>query len=148
MKQQVKKGSLLDVDNGIIVHGCNSLGVMGAGVALQIARKWPEVLTFYQECLDVCSGNPLGRVYFYNVAPNLIVANAITQNTVGQSLNVDYKAIEHCFRLVVQNAEELNLPIHYPMIGAGLGGGDWTVIENIIDEVCSGYDVSRTLWIL
>lgn len=31
-----KTGNILDVREGIIVHGCNLKGVMGSGLALQI----------------------------------------------------------------------------------------------------------------
>ena len=31
---------LLDIEQGMIVHGCNAQGVMGAGVADQIRRKY------------------------------------------------------------------------------------------------------------
>lgn len=32
--------------------------------------------------------------------------------------------------------------IGLPKIGAGLGGGDWAVIEEIINNVFDGYDVT------
>lgn len=35
------KLNLLDISHGIIAHGCNAQGVMGAGVAKQIKIKYP-----------------------------------------------------------------------------------------------------------
>lgn len=34
------KGSLLDTDAKIIVHGCNCQGVMGSGVAKQLKKNY------------------------------------------------------------------------------------------------------------
>lgn len=43
---QTKYGDLLS-SKGIIVHGVNSQGVMGSGVAKQIKDKWPEAYGSY-----------------------------------------------------------------------------------------------------
>ena len=37
-----EKGDVLTTNDDIIIHGCNSAGVMGAGVALAIKRKYPK----------------------------------------------------------------------------------------------------------
>lgn len=38
---EYRKGNLLDITSGVIVHGCNMRGVMGSGVALAIRNKYP-----------------------------------------------------------------------------------------------------------
>ncbi len=37
---KIINGNLLEVKKGIIAHQCNCKGVMGAGIALQIKKKW------------------------------------------------------------------------------------------------------------
>lgn len=50
---EYKKGNLLDVTKGIIMHGCNCQGVMGSGVALAVKRKYPLAFDRYsQMCAD------------------------------------------------------------------------------------------------
>ena len=46
---EYKNGDLLNVTEGIILHGCNGQGVMGAGVAKAIKMKYPEAFTAYKE---------------------------------------------------------------------------------------------------
>jgi O-acetyl-ADP-ribose deacetylase (regulator of RNase III) len=146
--QQISFGDILSVDRGIIVHGCNAKGVMGSGVALAIRRKYPEAFRVYREIFEE-DGLELGTVCFVDVGKDLVIANAITQENYNNQRNgpacmVDYAAIKSCFQEVANEAKYLGLPVHYPMIGAGLGGGDWNIIQEIIEETL--YSVERTLW--
>ena len=50
----------------------------------------------------------------------------------------DYDAIRSVFRLVKQQFS--GMTIGYPLIGAGLAKGDWTIISSIIDEELIGED--------
>lgn len=44
----IKTGNLLNADELYIVHQVNNLGVMGAGLALQIKHKYPQVFIQYR----------------------------------------------------------------------------------------------------
>lgn len=151
--KHIKFGNMLDAKRGIIVHGCNAQGVMGSGIAKEVKYRWPLAFEVYQRALAGAghtSGDPLGTVSFCAVAPNLHVANAITQRTFGKDGRrfVDYQAVQRCFEVVIKQAIHLDLPVHYPQIGAGLGGGDWAVISDIIETTFQGFPiVERTLWI-
>lgn len=140
-------GNILDVDRGVIVHGCNLQGRMGSGIALQIKNRWPKVFEAYvEECkLDMAD---LGKVGFVWVGGQKIIANAYTQRYYGNDGKryVDYDAIRSCFEIVLRTAKVDNLPIHYPKIGAGLGGGDWEIISGIIEEVLKNHE--HYLWLL
>jgi len=132
---------------GLIVHGCNAQGIMEAGVALAIKQKWPQVFNTYQK-RHLGLGLALGFVVFVPVGDGsgVVVANAITQAITGTGLQVDYAAIRACFAQVAKVARLPRLPVHYPKIGAGLGGGDWTIIAQIIEDELEGLD--HTLWVL
>ena len=128
------RGNVLDIDEGIIVHGCNSLGAMGAGIALQIKGRFPDVFNVYSRSL-----RSMGSITTVAVTPRKYIVNAITQKSVGDGRQVSYDAIEECFAQIASTAETfaergLYLPICFPMIGAGLGGGNWKIIETIIDQ--------------
>jgi O-acetyl-ADP-ribose deacetylase (regulator of RNase III) len=45
------------------------------------------------------------------------------------------------FQILNKVAEEGSYTIHIPRIGAGLGGGDWGVIETIINHRCKNVNV-------
>lgn len=148
---KVHKGNVLEeVNYGVIVHGCNTQGVMGGGIALQIRQKWPKV---YEGYLQICKANLaagrdlLGDVLFIPVKQydNLIIANAFTQKYFGtDQRHVNYDAVAKCFEAVKKFYPDK--PIHFPMIGAGLAGGNWNIIQKIIEEEASGCDLN--LWIL
>jgi O-acetyl-ADP-ribose deacetylase (regulator of RNase III) len=143
------KGNVLDIERGIIVHGCNSHGVMGAGIALQIKERFPEAFHAYQK-----SNLKLGYISVVEVAKDKMIVNAITQKSTGIGKQVSYDAIEDCFiriRELMNNHElfglSLGLPLCFPMLGAGLGGGNWNIIEKIIDEIIPD-SIEKHLYVL
>lgn len=145
------EGDITTVRSGIIVHGCNAQGVMGSGVAKAIRQAFPEAYRRYAEAANDERGLILGRVVWAKVSdePLLAVANAITQEFYGRSPGfryVDYDAVRCAFRKIGEVARRKKLTVHYPMIGAGLGGGDWETIRRIIDEELSGVD--HRLWVM
>lgn len=151
--KQIKFGDMLTAESGIIMHGCNAQGVMGSGIALAVKTKYPAAFTDYKDfCNSTSIDQRLSKTVFSIINSQLIIANSITQLHFGREDKqyVSYKAIQECFITVAESAALHKLPIHYPMIGAGLGGGDWAVISEIIDDVFSQYrfiNVNRTLWI-
>lgn len=148
--KQVKFGDILAVNSGIIVHGCNARGIMGAGLALQLKQKYPECFSVYNSfCRGFTDMSILGACVDFKVSPQLTIVNAITQQDIGtHKRQTSYKAIQLVFEQVAELAFAQVQDVHYPLIGAGLGGGDWAVISEIIDTCFEKYPiVNRTLWI-
>ena len=144
-------GDVLSIkDNAIIVHGCNTFGAMGAGIALSIKNKYPGAYSSYTEFLNKNKGkNLLGMVDFYLHSDNLIIANALTQSDVRKGPNdttryVSYDAIDIAFKSVAKIAKETGLKVHYPCIGAGLANGNFNIISKIINENLK--DVDHVCW--
>lgn len=145
------KGNLLKVSAGIIVHGCNTLGVMGAGVALHIKKEFPEVFTAYRRVYEA-RGLVLGQTISVPVvrpgAGQRIFINAMTQDRLAQrpgELVVSYDAISQAFAKVRELAESTGLSVHFPLIGCGLAGGDWSEVSVRIEEAL-GPQVEKHLW--
>lgn len=136
-------GDILTVQSGVIVHGCNALGVMGAGVAKQIAKRYPSVYKDYREyCKKSVPEEILGDALMVKVSDELIILNAITQLTYGSILEtryVSYDAIDRVFDSIASIYDSCT-HIHMPKIGAGLGGGNWGVITEIIQHRLSTFD--------
>ena len=150
MKIVTKTGNLMDVTDGHIVHGCNAQGVMGSGVALAVKNMYPGAFADYRK-IHEDEGLELGFAYPYMPSEKLVIWNAITQEGYGQpTRNCSYDAIQTCFedinRAVIQ-ADDLGIKqeIHIPAIGAGLGGGNWEIIREIIEQTCT---MPVTLWVL
>lgn len=142
---------LLEVEHGLIVHGCNAQGVMGSGVAELIRRKHPYAYRAYYDAYTT-SGLLLGEViYAFFDKKNLIIANAITQEFFGQDPNrvyVDYNAVRKCMRSVAGVAKQHNMQVHFPKIGAGLARGNWPILSTIINEELGDAGVEGILHIL
>ncbi len=123
----------------VIVHGCNCFCTMGAGIAKTIKQKFPAA---YQADLATAKGkkSKLGQISYATVelATNkLIVVNGYTQyHWKGSGVKADYVAIRQVFKAIKDNFSGLR--IGYPAIGAGLAGGDWSIIAKIIETELAG----------
>lgn len=151
MNSNTQTGNILRVKRGIIVHQCNAQGKMGKGLAKSIVDKWPYHLRDYQEILtpDYQRGKShMGKVVFSLVGEDLLVAGIIGQQFYGNDkfCYTDYAALQRGFREIASIAMEFDLPIHYPLIGCGLAGGDWNTVRHIIDETLQHNQ--HTLWTL
>jgi O-acetyl-ADP-ribose deacetylase (regulator of RNase III) len=150
MKIVTKTGNLLDVTAGHIVHGCNAQGVMGSGVALAVKKMYPGAYLDYLQ-IHEDEGLDLGVAYPYIPKDGLVIWNAITQDGFGlPTRNCSYDAIQTCFEDIntaITAGVDLGIipEIHIPAIGAGLGGGNWEIIREIIEQTCT---VPVTLWVL
>lgn len=150
---ETRYGNALDVQTGIIVHGCNCLGVMGGGIAFEVKNRFPIAFHEYDK-VHRSRGLKLGEICFAEITPNKFIINANTQQGVGGSVRqVSYDAIADCFAEVTKFAKVVEqhrgtkLEIIFPAIGAGLGGGDWNIIAAIIDVVVPD-DFTKVLFLL
>ena len=140
---KIVKGDLIKLAlNGnfdLIIHGCNCFCTMGAGIAKTIKKTFPEA---YSADLNTRKGDrsKLGTITWIETQSEfgrLIVVNGYTQfHWKGKERKVDYAALRQVFRNVKK--EFSGLRIAYPAIGAGLAGGNWEIISNIIDEELMG----------
>jgi O-acetyl-ADP-ribose deacetylase (regulator of RNase III) len=136
----------------VIAHGCNCLSKMGAGLAPHMAKtfgcdkyrlemKGPDINKL--GCIDyetfVISKGGLWNLRLddnINNDPQVSVVNAYTQYKYGKNHEdgdprpIDYEALTLCMRKI--NKEFKHNHIGLPQIGAGLAGGDWNRIKEII----------------
>ena len=134
-------GDLLGATQKVIVHGVNAQGVMGSGVAKVIRAKWPEVFESYSLHYKTF-GLKLGDILPVTTSDDKIVVNAVTQDKFGRDgvQYCDYAAIAQCFDQINARALDWEVTeIVMPKIGAGLGGGDWNIIESIIVKTAKNY---------
>jgi O-acetyl-ADP-ribose deacetylase (regulator of RNase III) len=137
MINEIVEGDILEVakrkDILALVHGCNCFHQMSGGLALQIARKFPQAeeldrSTTYGEISKLGTFQSLAT-------PNFMIFNAYTQFYPGavseNHLPFLYTAIREVFERI--NHQLLDNRIAIPKIGAGIAGGDWKKIKDIID---------------
>ena len=150
---KVIKGDVLAVKTGIIVHGCNCQGVMGGGIALSVKNQFPSVYAAYRKTFET-TGLKLGGIEAVCVDTDKYIVNANTQNLYGRGTRqVSYDAVAECFEKIhefaahVEETLGVKLPILFPAIGAGLGSGNWNILECIIDQsVSDHFDKILYVW--
>jgi O-acetyl-ADP-ribose deacetylase (regulator of RNase III) len=139
-------GNLIDLTEqglfDVIVHGCNCFHTMGAGIAKEIKERYPEA--YEADALFTSKGDKskLGKYTWVKVKGpkplehEFFITNAYTQYYFGDAKKhgpmLDYDAVSSVFSMI--NSFFGGLRIGYPKIGAGLAGGDWDVISNIINK--------------
>lgn len=126
----------------VIVQGCNCYCTMGAGIAAQIAKQYPQALEADKRTEP---GDPkkLGSYTQADSGEGFVIVNAYTQFGFANDKNplaLDYKALVLAFKAI--NAEFAGKRIGIPMIGAGLAGGHWQAIELLIDSVIDKADIT------
>ena len=130
-------------DFDVIVHGANCFCTMKSGIAKQVVLHFPEA---QQVDLQTVKGDwkKLGTITFTN-STNPVVVNAYTQYEFGRDKrNCDYDAVRSCMVKLRENFS--GKAIGLPQIGAGLAGGDWAIIKNIIVEELSSENVTIVYW--
>lgn len=133
MQIEYVHGDLLATDIKHIIHGCNSRGVMGSGVAKAIREKYPSAYRDYNDTYN-SYGLDLGDIIVSTQDAGRVIHNAITQKDYGRDpsrVYVSYWAIAEVFNKINQwGIKEIAMP----KIGAGLANGDWNVISAIIEN--------------
>lgn len=124
----------------VLIHCCNDIGAFGAGVSGAIGKRWPAVEKKYRQWYQDRSwqGFGLGRVQFVQVDESFWVANMIGQRGLrkkGHPPPIDYGAIEQCLDQVADFAARRDLEVHCPKFGSGLAGGDWKIIQTLIENI-------------
>lgn len=115
-----------------IAHGCNSLGVMGAGFSGPIKKLYsPEMFSEYRKSCREGSLKP-GDVHVWEEGGLPILYNLITQNNISTDRATAERIYSSCLgmfehavrviRLQGYYSAKPFLEIHMPAIGCGLGG--------------------------
>lgn len=135
-------GDLLKSECDIIAHQVNLDGIMGGGLALQIADKYPNCEVEYKKMVE--NNISLGDI-FYSKERDCIIANCFTQD---KYYNTNYSALKKAFAQLRFDAERLgNLTVGIPHgYGCGIANGEWGIVEEIILTVFGNSCVDFQIW--
>lgn len=126
----------------VIGHGCNCFCQMNSGIAPLIKANFPEAYEVDQKT-KIGDKEKLGTfTHTQNTTP--VVVNLYSQydfrgRRIGR-MDLDYQALRSALKLMQNKFTGKRIAL--PKIGAGLAGGDWTIIERIIEEVFYNEDVT------
>lgn len=133
-------GDLFTFEGDIIVHGCNCFKVMGAGVAKRVHELYPGAYATDLWFGEYGDKNKLGTYstwfgqHEFKKTQNIRIINLYTQFEPNPKLKpFDYDAFKVGFKKVLEDFPTQSIAM--PKIGSGLAGGDWNIIESIINEI-------------
>lgn len=140
------EGDLLELfekgELDVIAHGCNCRTLMGAGIALQIKKKYPAVFEadgrYALKDMD-----RLGNYSYMYVrreeAGFGLIFNLYTQYNPGK--NLDYAALKLALQKLGNIYKGSDSKIGLPLIGCGIAGGNWETVQNMIKTLLADCNV-------
>jgi len=137
------KGNLvklaLEGNYDIIIHGCNCFCKMNRGLALEIAKAFPEAKNADDRTLvgDVYKLGDYSRANIKRL--RLTVVNLYTQYEEGE--NFEYTALGIGLRTLVSGLQGDEV-IAMPLIGAGINRGKSNEIYKIIAKEFDTFDLT------
>ena len=152
---EIISGDLLDFPNGInaIAHSCNTLNIMGGGIAKQIKDRFPqaweadcEASTQSKNTLGEYSKGELESIFLENKKGKIY--NLYTQSNIAKGIyhwsdrQVNYNAFWQAMKnmqedlLFVQHETGKSQVLGLPHgISCGLAGGSWKIIKAMIEDI-------------
>ena len=163
MNIKYHKGDLFNMlpdHHGVVIpHVCNNMGGWGRGFVVALSKRWPDGLSpehnyrhWYasrgvKAASHAANGTipfELGQVQFCKTTDtNITVANMIAQNGTVSDHNlkpIRYAALVSCMQQVSDHCHCQE--IHAPKFGSALAGGNWELIEELIEELWCGRGLS------
>lgn len=144
MSLVIRSGSLFDSSLTSLGQGVNIRGVMGAGIAVEFRRRFPQMYEHYRE---VCRLGALDPGYVHRFRENGInIYNIASQDEPGRHARVRWlrSGLERSLEIVADNGES---GLAIPRIGCGIGGLEWDEVEEVIDEVADDFGVKVEVWV-
>jgi O-acetyl-ADP-ribose deacetylase (regulator of RNase III) len=142
-----KKGDILKATENIICHQVNIQGVMGGGLAKQIASIYPKVEDEYKKICKSANydynwlkGVPL----LVEINDKQFVANCFTQKP---NFDTDYEALKECFKQLLNLCKHENVSICIPYkYGCGIANGKWEEVETILRSLSGIYQIDISIY--
>lgn len=130
-----KKGDLLADSAEALVNAVNTVGVMGAGIARQFKKQFPEMFIEYEQA---CRANEvtLGKMHVVKVPTGEDHQYIINFPTLAHwSDQSELKHIEAGLVDLVRVVQEKKIKsIAIPPLGCGVGGLAWEDVRGLIEE--------------
>ena len=138
-------GDIFGSSAGAIGHGINAKGVMGAGIALQFKKAYPDMYRVYKEACDAGMIKGGGSYGWQDPDSGLIIFNICSQVEPGP--NASYDLLVQGVEGSINQALWLGIDrIALPRIGSGIGGLDDDVVEAILEVLAEKTTVDIELW--
>ena len=127
----------------VIIQQCNCFNTQGSGLAKNIRQEYPEVYNVdaatikgYRSKLGTFTHAVINRE---NISPVGYIINLYGQYAYGgKELQTDYEAqrkgLKSIAEFLYKQGTLETIKIGVPLLGCGLANGDWSIVEQIIQE--------------
>lgn len=133
-----KRGDLLEAEENIICHQCNTEGVFGGGIAAQIKNFYPDCELETIKMAEIFGPSVLGMVHYHRVNDSKYVANCFSQN---EDFTTNYDMVSKVFTEILTIAKKLDMSVAMPYkYGCGIAKGDWDTIVHLLNVVSTQVD--------
>lgn len=142
-----KKGSVTEHQGDLFAaegldalgHGCNCKGVMGAGIAVQFKKRYPNMFQKYRTMCDAGTMLP-GDVMPWRTMdgrPVRFVYNLMSQKNPGADARIEW--LQLSVRHMLEHAALVGVQtIGLPQIGCGIGGLKWPDVKKVLEQEVKG----------
>lgn len=129
-----KQGNLFEDEAEAFVNAVNLVGVMGAGIALQFKKRYPEMFKDYKK---QCKAGKLalGTMHVYKRKeenPKYIINFPTLYHWKDKSKLKDIKQGLEDLLTVVKKKKIKSIAI--PALGCGVGGLEWREVKQVIEN--------------
>lgn len=138
------KGDLLESNFDVIGHQVNCQSKMGAGIALQIRDKFPGSYNMFIDDKRAPE-KKLGDCLCFETglkAPSFVFHLYGQLNYGKREVFTDYPALQQSLNKMIRMTKELEVALKRPLkialpykLGCGLAGGNWTIVNSIIEFI-------------
>jgi len=132
----------------IFVHGCNSKGVMGSGIAKNVKDKWPKAYRIYKQAVLLGTLKVGEWNAYFDSHKNICVVNLVTQENFGRNpheVYVDYVSLHKGLSSILDECTGDCKRVVFPYIGGGLANGDRKILLDIYHEVFDNAEIEGVL---
>lgn len=132
-----------------IGHGVNTVGAMGAGIAVQFKERFPGM---YDQYHYLCLQGELkpGETYVYEAGTGQLGIKMWVYNIASQDLpgpNARLEWLESGVKAMLIHARDNGVKsVALPRIASGIGGLDEVEVENLLTRLVAEYPVNIELW--
>lgn len=139
-----KVGNILNAEEDIICHQVNENGVMGGGLALQIATQYPELEKEYKNfCSNFTKDRLYGKHQVYRIGNKKYIVNCFTQRnfiTNLRDIELVFSELLECCKL---NDLSICIPYGY---GCGIAQGNWGEVSKLFETLSNTHGVDIVVY--
>lgn len=140
------EGNIFDSTADALVNPVNCIGVMGAGLALEFKRRYPQMFLEYRELCKRRGEFTLGKMHYYVSPTGKVIVNFPTKDHWRNPSKMEYlfTGLDN----FISTYKQYNIgSAAFPLLGCGLGGLDRNKVKALMIEKLTPVQVNAELYV-